>query len=49
MRGKAATPVYDGFTLSSPLSSGYTISSPFSITISIITIVILLFIFMSRE
>jgi len=36
-------------TISSPLSSAYTISSPFSITISIITIVILLFIFMNKE
>jgi NADH-ubiquinone oxidoreductase chain 2 len=36
-------------TGSTPLSYGYTISSPFSITISIITIVILLFIFMNRE
>ncbi|CCC14768.1 putative NADH dehydrogenase subunit 2 [Sordaria macrospora k-hell] len=41
--------VYDRLTYSTPLSSGYTISSPFSITISIITIVILLFIFMNRE
>jgi len=40
---------YDRYTVSSPLSSGYTISSPFSITISIITIVILLFIFMNKE
>lgn len=47
--GKAVPTSYDGYTLSSPLSSGYTISSPFSITISIITIVILLFIFMNRE
>lgn len=41
--------VYDRLTYSTPLSSGYTISSPFSITISIITIVILLFIFMNKE